>query len=165
MTKITLTLTQLALVAGVMLAPAAARAQTKTPDIDQHTAGQIIDGCLGYAEDNGIDISIAVFDAGASLKGFARMDGAHNASVDISQWKGRAAASFNKVDTATLATWVGNNPALSFAPRVAPLEGGVPALLPDQGAQIGGVGVSGASPQQDAACARAGLTAAGLDAS
>ena len=164
MTQIPFKLARPALIAGLMLSPALASAQTAKPDIDRATVHQIISGCLSYAEDNEIRISIAVFDASASLKGFVRMDGAHNASVDIAQWKGRAAASFNKVDTATLAQWTGNNAGLAFAPNVASLEGGVPALLPDQGVQIGGVGVSGASARQDAACARAGLEAAGLDA-
>ena len=148
-----------------LLTPGPVSAQTPTPDLDYATVAQIIGACVSFAEDKNIKISIAVFDASATLKGFARMDGAHNASVKISQWKGHAAASFRKASTVDIAGWTANNPGLAFAPGVATLEGGVPALVKGDGAQLGGVGVSGAAPAQDAACARAGIGAAGLNAS
>lgn len=142
-----------------------AMAQTPRPDMDDETAAQIVDACISFAKENDINVSIAVFDASATLKAFARMNGAHNASVKISQWKGHSAASFRKASTADIAEWATKNPGLAFAPGASALEGGVPALLESSGAQIGGVGVSGAAPAQDAACARAGIEAAGLKSS
>lgn len=47
-------------------------------------------------------------------------------------------------------------------PRLVTLAGGVPIVEDRQ--IIGGVGVSGASEEEDTACALAGLRAVGLDA-
>lgn len=163
MKKPILSLTQAAIAAVILLTFGQIKAQTPQPDMDDKTATQIIDACVAFAKENDIRISIAVFDASATLKAFSRMNGAHNASVMISQWKGHTAASFRNATTAEIAEWARNNPGLAFAPGVSTLEGGIPALLESDGAQIGGVGVSGAAPGQDAACARFGIDAAGLN--
>ncbi|MEO1137305.1 MAG: heme-binding protein [Pseudomonadota bacterium] len=164
MQKILLCVAQTAMATAFLLTSGRVEAQTPRPDMDYDTAMQIIDACVSFAEENDIAISIAVFDASAALKAFVRMNGAHNASVSISQWKGHTAASFKNASTADIAEWAMNNPGLAFAPGVSTLEGGVPVVLKSNGAQIGGVGVSGATSSQDAACARSGVEAAGLEA-
>lgn len=66
-----------------------AQAQTSQLDLDLETAEKIVAGCVSYAEENDLNVTVAIFNAGATLKAFSRMNGAHNASVEIAQWKDR----------------------------------------------------------------------------
>ena len=51
------------------------------------------------------------------------------------------------------------------APQVVTVAGGVPVWSADGKTRIGGVGASGEAPANDAACAEAGIRAAGLRSS
>jgi uncharacterized protein GlcG (DUF336 family) len=53
-------------------------------------------------------------------------------------------------------------PGFDRAPQVVIVPGGVPVFTADGKARIGAVGVSGEAPADDAACAEAGVRAAGL---
>jgi uncharacterized protein GlcG (DUF336 family) len=56
-------------------------------------------------------------------------------------------------------------PGFDRAPKVVIVPGGVPVFSADGRARIGAVGVSGEAPTDDAACAEAGIRAAGLRSS
>jgi uncharacterized protein GlcG (DUF336 family) len=56
-------------------------------------------------------------------------------------------------------------PGFARAPHVVTVAGGVPIWSADGKMRIGGVGVSGEAPADDAACAQAGIAAAGLKSS
>ena len=86
----------------------------------------------------------------------AHMDGVSTGGGEIAQWKAVSAAKFGRATSETAAL---NPPA--HMPSVATIMGGVPVYTGD-GVLLGGVGVSGGKPADDAACAASGIEAAGL---
>jgi uncharacterized protein GlcG (DUF336 family) len=139
---------------------AGAQAQDMRPVLSDASAQAVISGCVALAEEEGWNLAIAVYDTGADLKAFRRMDDTQLGSTGIAMWKGEAVANF-PFPTGAMAEAVESTPALASAPGIAPLRGGVPLRTQD-GAWIGGVGVSGATGEQDEQCAIAGAAAAGL---
>jgi uncharacterized protein GlcG (DUF336 family) len=125
------------------------------PVLTAESAATIRDGCIVWAEARKLNVAIAVHDESGRLMTFARMDGASTAVSDIAMWKSRSAAIY-RYPSAETAKW--NNP---HFPGIATAGGGVPIFTVD-GQALGGVGVSGASTEQDAQCAEAGISAAGL---
>lgn len=111
------------------------------------------------AEQLGVAVNIAIVDAGAHLSAFYRMQGALLGSVDIAQRKAKTAVLF-PLPTEALGELVrqeqlqtlelSNSGLILFA-------GGEPIRL--QGQLMGGVGVSGASAEQDKQIARAAIAA------
>ena len=134
----------------------AAQAQTPRPELDYASAAKIRDGCIAWASAKKLEVSIAVFDRHGNLIAQGHMDDAPAAVGEIAQWKGRSAARI-QAPTAETAKWGGS------APGVANWRGGVPFATRD-GAPLGGVGVSGASSEDDEACGKAGIADAGLKA-
>lgn len=134
----------------------AAQAQTPRPELDYASAAKIRDGCVAWAAAKKLKIAVAVFDRHGTLIAQGHMDEAPAAVGDFAQWKGRSAARL-QVASAETAKWGGS------APGVANWGGGVPFATTD-GAPLGGVGVSGASSDEDVACGKAGIAAAGLKA-
>lgn len=135
---------------------AAAPAQTMRPTLDYASAGTIRDTCLAWAGERGKAIAIAVFDARGMLVTYAHQDGVNTAVGDLARWKGEASAKFGRA-TADIAKL---NPPANM-PGVATIRGGVPIHATD-GTLLGGVGTSGMSSEDDAACGTAGIEAAGL---
>ncbi len=133
--------------------------------IDVLAASDAARAAVARAADLGITVNVAVVDNSGVLAAFLRMPGAPLHSVDIAIDKAYTAVSFG------LATskWHGALQQHSAAvregivqrPRFVAFGGGLPIL--EAGQRIGGIGVSGGSEQEDEACARAGLTAIGLD--
>jgi glc operon protein GlcG len=64
--------------------------------------------------------------------------------------------------TAAMADAAKGTPGFANAPHVVTVAGGVPVYAADGKQRIGAVGVSGEAPADDAACAEAGIRAAGL---
>ena len=88
------------LAAGLVASsPRAAAAQNTdsltTQDISLAQAQAIIEAAIAASTDMGVLMDIAVVDAGANLKAFARMDGAWLGSIDIAIKKARTARFFN----------------------------------------------------------------------
>ena len=133
---------------------ASASAQTLRPELDYASAAAIRDGCIEWARERQLAVSVAVFDRHGDLIAAGHMDGAPAAVGEIAQWKGRSAGTMH-VATASTAKWGGN------APGIANWAGGIP-FATDDGAPLGGVGTSGATSEQDEMCGRAGVVAAGL---
>ncbi|MFO7249389.1 MAG: heme-binding protein [Actinomycetes bacterium] len=97
-------------------------------------------------------VSVAVVDGGGHLVAFQRMDGAGIGGSELAPAKAYTAVALGR-ETAELAPLTAPGEELYGLPlRFACLPGGVP--LRDADAVIGGVGVSGGSPEQDVACAR-----------
>ena len=139
---------------AVLALPTPLAAQTPRPMLNYASAATIRDACLAWAAERDLAVAVAVFDESGKLLAFAQMDGAASAVGDFAQWKGRSAATIH-VASAETANW-GNGP-----PGLATWEGGLPIFSAD-GVPLGGVGVSGAESADDVACAKAGITAAGL---
>ncbi len=113
------------------------------------------------ATELGAPVAIAVVDEGGLLKAFHRMDGLVSALPnDIAPLKAYSAASF-RTPTHLLAEANLDNPArmasLPNVPRVTLLAGGYP--ITEGEVVIGGIGVSGSSPENDMLIAEAGLAA------
>jgi len=91
------------------------------------------------------------------------MPGAFLHSVEIAIDKAYTAASFGFPTSAWPGIFAQEEAlrmGLGVRPRLVSIGGGLPIV--EDGARIGGIGVSGGSAEQDEACARAGLAAAGL---
>jgi uncharacterized protein GlcG (DUF336 family) len=129
-------------------------------DITLEQARAAVAAALAKAEQIGTKMNIAVVDAGANLKAFARMDGAWLGSIDIAIRKARTARFFdmNTGQIGQLSQPGGplfgiehsNGGLISF-------PGGIP-LVNKGGAIIGGIGVSGSTVENDQLVAEAGAT-------
>jgi uncharacterized protein GlcG (DUF336 family) len=124
-------------------------------------ADAMIAAGIAHAHDLGIAANIAVLDAAAHLKAFARMDGAVLGSIDVSIGKARTAALFQ---ISSEAVWDYCKPGAAAHNLEAsngglmPFPGGLPITASD-GRVIGAVGVSGAAPAQDLEIAEAAVAA------
>lgn len=143
-------------IASTLLLAAPLQAQTLRPMLDYASAAKIRDTCVAWAGKLGKPMAVAVMDTRGMLVSFAHMDGASTQVGDVARWK---AGSSSKSGRATADTAKLNPPA--NMPNVATLGGGVPIFTRD-GVALGGVGTSGGSPDEDAACGTAGVEAAGL---
>ena len=159
---------------GVALAARQASAQEATPatgeggtlstqDISLAQAQAIVAAALVKAAEINTKMDIAVVDAGANLKAFARMDGAWLGSIDIAIKKARTARFF-EFPTGAIGELsqpggplyqieVSNGGLITF-------PGGLPLMTAD-GTVIGAIGVSGSTVEDDAAVAEAGAAAVG----
>jgi glc operon protein GlcG len=110
-----------------------------------------------------VKVNIAVVDDGGHLLAFARMDGARPASGNTAMTKAVTAATFRR-ETAPIAP--GGEPdvllnlslqnaAFAGGGKFTTLKGGVPVVVDNQ--VIGAVGVGGATGEQDAEVAKAGI--------
>ena len=122
-------------------------------------AAKMIEAAAAKATSLGVPQVIAILDESGLLKAFCRMDGAPLISIEVAQ---------NKAYTALLGApsqdffnRIKDDPALlagaPHIPRIAVFGGGLPIKI--DGVVVGGIGVSGASVEQDIACAQAGLDA------
>jgi uncharacterized protein GlcG (DUF336 family) len=131
-------------------------------DITLKQAQAALAAALAKAGQLGLAMNIAVVDAGANLKAFARMDGAWLGSIDIAIRKARTARFFDMPtgEIGKLSQPGGplfgiehsNGGLISF-------PGGVP-IRGAGGAVIGAIGVSGSTVENDHAVAEAGAAAA-----
>jgi uncharacterized protein GlcG (DUF336 family) len=131
--------------------------------LDLAAAHRIIEAAHAEAVSRSILVSAAVVDAGGNLVAFARMDGAEIAGPVLAIDKAYTAVS-NSTSTAELAVLAAPGGELfglhaNGGGRFVIFGGGVP--IRSDGRIVGGVGVSGASAEDDAACAEAGLRVLG----
>ena len=109
----------------------------------------------------GVPMNIAVYDDGANLKTFHRMDGALLGSADIAMNKARTAALFG-FNTEALYEFVkpgGTSPGFDRTNGgLIVFAGGIP-VRDDEGRLVGAVGVSGGAVAQDYQVAQAAVAA------
>jgi uncharacterized protein GlcG (DUF336 family) len=130
-------------------------------DITLQQAQAAVEAAVMKSQEMNVKMDIAVVDAGANLKAFARMDGAWLGSIDIAIKKARTARFFdmNTGEIGKLSQPGGalyniehsNGGLISF-------PGGVP-IKDGSGQVIGAIGVSGSTVEDDHAVAEAGVAA------
>lgn len=144
------------LLAATLCTATVAVGQTARPALDYASAATIRDTCLAWAKQRGLKVAIVILDPRAMPVTLAHMDGVSTAGGEIAQWKAVSSAKFGRATADFAAMTV--PPGM---PNVAAMAGGVPIYTVD-GVLLGGTGVSGARPAEDAGCAAAGIEAAGL---
>jgi uncharacterized protein GlcG (DUF336 family) len=135
--------------------------------IDLAHATIIVDEALAHGRALGLPpLTVAVLDAGGCLVSFKREDGSSLLRPDIAQAKAYGALGMGTGSRA-IAQRAAAAPAFVAAVnalaggRLVPVPGGV--LIRSAKAIIGAVGITGASSDQDEACAVAGIEAAGFN--
>lgn len=151
-----------AFVGFTILLSASASAQTAV--LDARAAQAIVAGCAAHAAAKKQSHAIVVVDVGGHLVAGLRMDGNGSGIFDFSLAKAEAVAAWG-FPTAQMEQAIKETPGFANAPHVVTVPGGVPVWSADGKVRIGGVGVSGEAPADDAACAEAGIQAAGLRSS
>jgi uncharacterized protein GlcG (DUF336 family) len=133
-----------------------------TVSITQTQADTAIAAGRKAADAIGVPMNIAVYDEGANMKAFVRMDGAFLGSADIAMNKARTAALFG-FNTEALYDFVkpgGTSPGFDRTNGgLIVFAGGIPIKDAD-GRLIGAVGVSGGAVAQDFEVATAAAAAA-----
>ena len=121
-------------------------------------AQQAISAAVAESQKRGWKLNIAVFDSGANLVAFARMDGAQLGSVQIAEHKARAAVKYRR-ETKAFESGVqeGNLHYLLTLDDVIASRGGIPIL--EGGQMIGAIGCSGGTGSQDEVVCKAGADA------
>lgn len=147
--------------------PPAARPLVSTGRIQLNLAGAetILKAAKGKAAAMGLKVNIAIVDDGGHLLSFGRMDGARPASGYTALTKAVTAATFRQAtgtlppgrEPDLLLNLSLQNAALASGGKVTTLKGGVPVTI--EGQVIAAVGVGGATGEQDAEIATAGIEA------
>ncbi|MCC2670030.1 MAG: GlcG protein [Armatimonadetes bacterium] len=156
----TLTLT---LLAALALIPLCSRAQQETPGygppITLEQAKKIVAGAEAEARKNRWNVVITVVDAGGHLVMLQRLDDTQIGSLEVARQKAVSAVLFRRPTKAFADLLAGGGEGLRVlkVDGAMPIEGGLP--LVSGGKIIGGVGVSGVTPQQDGQIAKAGADA------
>ncbi len=148
------------LVLAVILSAQTAQAQP-AQRLDARAGQAIVAGCAAHSAGRNQSHAIVVLDAGGHLVAALRMDGNGYGIMDFALAKAEAVAAWG-FPTSGMAAAARETPGFGNAPHVVTVAGGVPIFSADGRERIGAVGVSGETPAEDAACAEAGIAAAGL---
>jgi len=153
---------RLLLLSAILLASTASA--QPAPMLNAQAAQAIVAGCAAHASAKQQSHAIVVVDLGGHTVAALRMDGNGTGIMDFSLAKAEAAAAWG-FSTSQMLENARGTPGFDRAPKVVIVPGGVPLFSADGKARIGAVGVSGEAPADDAACAEAGIRAAGLRSS
>ena len=104
----------------------------------------------------GLEVIIAVVDAGGHLVCLHRMDNAQFGSIQVAQAKAESAVAFRR-PTKIFEDSLAQTPRILALSAAMPVDGGLPLL--SDGKIIGGIGVAGATPEQDGTIAKIGAEA------
>lgn len=122
-------------------------------------AHEALAGARAHAAAIGVPMCIAVVDESGTPIAFERMDGGKVHSVQVAIDKAFTAASARKATHDYNAACVPGNLVFgihtALGGRLCVVGGGLPISV--AGVTVGGIGVSSGSPEQDMACAEAGL--------
>src|ERR1041384_7908220 len=129
------------------------------PEITLDQAKKIAAGAAAESKKNGWRMAIAIVDNHGFLVYYERMDDTQTASVQIALDKAKTAAMLRR-PTKALEDAIVKGRVVLMSIAASPVEGGLPIM--SGGKVIGGIGVSGANSDQNAAAATAGLKGAGL---
>jgi glc operon protein GlcG len=132
------------------------RAVLTDEDIDK-----MADAAVAHARTNQWNVTIAIVDDGGHLLWLRRLDGASPGTAEMAASKARTAALGRRESKIYEDVIRQGRTAFLSAPLTAMLEGGVPIVV--EGDVIGAIGVSGVKSDQDAAVARAGIAALGVE--
>jgi glc operon protein GlcG len=154
----------LALVACLVICCSAAMAAETKPALSLDMAKKMVAACEAKAKQEGWKMNIAVVDDGANLIAFERMDGAYLGSVQVAQHKAMTSANFPFSTRQFSELAFGKEgkpgviPGIANFPGIVTFAGGLPIMTANK-VQIGGIGVSGGTSDQDEQCAQAGVDA------
>jgi uncharacterized protein GlcG (DUF336 family) len=150
------------LVTGLLLASLGLPATAAPPPdaLSADAAWRIVQGCVAHAKAKGQSQAIVVYDEGGHPVALLRMDGNAPGITEFAMQKAEAVA-YWRFSTAQMIDAVRDTPGFAQAPHVVLVPGGIP-IFNDQGRFVGAVGVSGEAAVDDAACAEAGVRAAGF---
>lgn len=132
--------------------------QTKTyKTLSSEQSQLLVREAIAKANQLEINISVAVVCSVGNLVSFQRMDKAKIFSVDLSIKKAYTAA-ITQVDTHDWENWAKKRSLFGIESdnRLALFSGGLKVVAGD--AVIGGIGVSGGTPEQDRLCCEAAIT-------
>jgi glc operon protein GlcG len=146
---------------SLLMVPAVTFAEPSS--ITASVATQIINGCVSHAKGKAQSHAIAVYDEGGHPVALLRMDGNQPGVTDFAVQKAEAVASWH-FSTAEMAASAKQTPGFANAPHVVTVPGGIP-VYSAEGQYVGAVGVSGEAPEDDVACAEAGVKGAHLSIS
>lgn len=141
-----------------LLRCATASAQDMKPFLTLKTAKAMAEAADKKATDMGIKVHIAIVDDGGNLKYYLRQDGAPLVAEKISQMKAFTAVAMEKSTAEVGDISKAETPGIELVPNLIKFGDGIP-IKNSKGQILGGIGVSGASKEDDAACAQAGLDA------
>ncbi|MFQ5927290.1 MAG: heme-binding protein [Terriglobia bacterium] len=130
-------------------------------DITMQQARAAVDAAREKSDQLGVKMNIAIVDAGANLKAFARMDWAWLGSIDIAIKKAKTARFFdmNTGEIGKLSQPGGKLYNIEHSnDGLITFPGGIP-LKNSAGEIIGGIGVSGSTVENDHVVAEAGAAA------
>jgi glc operon protein GlcG len=133
-------------------------AQEMKPYLTLKTAKVMAESAEKKATAMGIKVHIAIVDDGGNLKYFLRQDGAPLVAEKISQMKAFTAVAMEKSTADVGEVSKAETPGIELVPNLIKFGGGIP-IKNSKGQILGGIGVSGASKEDDATCAQAGLDA------
>jgi glc operon protein GlcG len=151
-----------ALIVG--LSPVALALDTM-PVISLDLAKKMAAGCEAKAKEMKWKMNISVVDSGANQIFFEKMDGAFLGSGEIALHKAQTSARFPFSTRFAEQLAYGKDlkggtvPGFALTPGLIAFAGGLPIMTANK-VQIGGIGVSGGSADQDETCAQAGIDAA-----
>jgi uncharacterized protein GlcG (DUF336 family) len=136
-----------------------ASAQDKRPDygtaINAAGAKELAARAIAECQKNSWNVAVAIVDNHGFLVYFERMDNTQTASMDIAVGKARSSATYRRPTRVFAETINKGSPATGTLPGVFASPGGLPIMV--DGKVTGGIGVSGATGDQDEQCAKAGL--------
>jgi glc operon protein GlcG len=142
-----------------------AQALDSKPILTLDMAKTMADACEALATGSGWrPVNIAIFDDGGNLKLFRRQENAFLASIQVSQMKGHTSAMLPFPTRLVAELGYGKDgapapvPGIVEIPGIAAFAGGLP-IMTAAGQQLGGIGISGATADEDEACAQAGIDA------
>ena len=137
------------------------------PVINLSLAKKMADACEVDQQNNGYNpVNIAIVDSGGDLVLFRRQNNAFLLSIDIAQKKAKSSAGIpyptRKIEEIVYGKkdgMPGRAPGLAHSKDIVAFAGGLPIKTKDDGILIGAIGVSGATADQDEACAAAAIKA------
>jgi len=154
--------------AGFLLCASTGMALETKPTLTLELAKKMVAACEVKAKQEKWLMNIAVVDDGANLVYFEQMDGAFKGSSYVSQHKAMTSANFPFPTQMFGELAFGKDgkpgmvPGIADVPGIITFAGGLP-IMTENKVQIGGIGVSGGTSDQDEDCAKAGLDAAQND--
>ncbi|HVY04561.1 MAG TPA: heme-binding protein [Burkholderiales bacterium] len=134
-----------------------AMAVEQRPFLTLDVAKKMAAACEAKAKQEGWKMNIAIVDSGGNMKYFLRQDDAFLKSIEIAQLKAGTSAGF-PFSTKQIGEIAQKVPGIANVPGIVTFEGGLPILTGD-GRQVGAIGVSGGTAEQDGTCAQAGVDA------
>jgi len=155
------TLLSISLVSLFAALAGSAMALEQRPILTLDVAKKMAVACEAKAKQEGWKMNIAIVDNGGNLKYFLRQDDAFLKSIEIAQLKAGTSAGF-PFSTKQIGEIAAKVPGIAFVPGIVTFEGGLPILAAD-GKQIGAIGVSGGTAEQDGLCAQASIDAVKTD--